>query len=50
MLSHSKVITMWSDTEKSHTPIYHTNTKNEAKRLRATIFANAKLYLYGKQY
>ena len=34
---------MGSNTERSDEPIYKTNTKNEAKRLRETTFAIAKL-------
>jgi hypothetical protein len=35
--------------KRSHGPIYKTYTKIEAKRLRATTFANAKRQLNGKQ-
>ena len=43
---------MGSNTGKSHEQIYKTHTKIEAKRLRATTFAIAKLeerYLNGEQ-
>ena len=39
-----RLITIWEATQKrSHEPILKTNTKNEAKRLRATTFAITKL-------
>jgi hypothetical protein len=39
-----RVITIWEAIQKrSHEPIYKTNTKIEAKRLRATTFAIVKL-------
>ena len=39
-----RAITIWEAIQKvSHEPIYKTHTKIEAKRLRATTFAIAKL-------
>ena len=39
-----RAITIWEAIQKrSYEPIYKTHTKIEAKRLRATIFAIAKL-------
>ena len=39
-----RAITIWEAIQKrSHEPIYKTHTKFEAKRLRATTFAIAKL-------
>ena len=39
-----RVITMWEAMQKrSHEPIYKNHTKIQAKRLRATTFAIAKL-------
>ena len=39
-----RAITIWEAIQKrSHEPIYKTNTKIEAKGLRATTFAIAKL-------
>ena len=39
-----RVLTIWEAIQKkSHEPIYKTYTKIEAKRLRATNFAIAKL-------
>ena len=39
-----RAITIWEEVQKrSHEQIYKTHTKIEAKRLRATTFAIAKL-------
>ena len=39
-----RAITIWEAIEnRTHEPIYKTDTKNEAKRLRATLFVIAKL-------
>ena len=42
--NNGRAITIWKAIQKrSHEPIYKTHTKIEAKRLRATTFAIAKL-------
>ena len=49
-----RAITIWEAIQKiSQEPIYKTHTKIEAKRIRPTFFAIAKLeqrYLNGEQY